>query len=212
MKSLFSLLILVLVSFNLNAQITDIEFNKLKIPVIDAVITYTAIDTIPNYTKEQLQSGLREWIAKNFVSANNVIQMDDKEAGKIIVKGKNKEFYNFNHLGKIVPINYYQSFIIDMTVKESRYRVKIYGFQLESAFNRAQLYTTLPVLQPELEKIYWNIPSTYDFTKLNRREKQDLVIKRQVLKTVDDFALNMILSVKNFMRNNLSNTKKEDDF
>lgn len=38
-------------------------------------------------TKQQIYTGARTWFAENFVSAQDVIQMDDKEAGTIVGNG-----------------------------------------------------------------------------------------------------------------------------
>jgi hypothetical protein len=49
--------------------------------------TFQGVVKVDSTSKNELYSRAREWFAKTFNSANNVIQMDDKEAGKIIGKG-----------------------------------------------------------------------------------------------------------------------------
>jgi len=45
-------------------------------------------------TKNELYSTFMDWIAKNYVSAQNVIQYQDKEEGKIVAKGLFKVYLN----------------------------------------------------------------------------------------------------------------------
>lgn len=45
------------------------------------------IRDIPDMSKDKIYTSAKQWVAKNFVSAQDVIQFDDKEAGTLIVKG-----------------------------------------------------------------------------------------------------------------------------
>lgn len=45
---------------------------------------------IPNISKDKIYSNSKQWVAINFKSANDVIQMDDKESGVLIGKGNFK--------------------------------------------------------------------------------------------------------------------------
>jgi hypothetical protein len=212
MKKLIPLLVFILQSFFANAQIVDVNFKKLKIPVVDAVITYSLTDTISGSSKLDLHSGLREWVAKNFKSANAVIQMDDKEAGKIIVKGLHKQFYMFRYLGSDVPINYNLNFTIDFTIKEERYRAKLYNFLIEPTYSKIHPSAPVPTIDSQLEKVYWSTPNEYNFDKLSRREKIEIVTKRTVLMNADITANTLISSIRQFMRTESGNPKKEADF
>ena len=65
-------------------------------------------------SKNEIYSKVKEWVAINYKQAKDVIQMDDKEAGKIIVKG------NF-------PITYYMNeawiyHTLTIEIKDGRYR------------------------------------------------------------------------------------------
>lgn len=50
-------------------------------------VTYTGVVEVPGATQAQLYSRAFEWVAKRYNSAKDVVQMQDKESGKIVVKG-----------------------------------------------------------------------------------------------------------------------------
>lgn len=45
------------------------------------------IRDIPNISKDKIYIAVKQWTAQNFVSAQDVIQFDDKEVGTLIMKG-----------------------------------------------------------------------------------------------------------------------------
>ncbi len=74
--------------------------------------------------KDQLYSLFMEWVAKNYVSANSVIQYQDKLEGKIIVKGLFKVYLN----APITNINEeagYVSHTLSIQVKDGRFKYVI---------------------------------------------------------------------------------------
>jgi hypothetical protein len=50
------------------------------------LISYRKTLQLDQLSKDDIYSGLKVWIAKSFVSANSVIQNDDKEGGVIVLK------------------------------------------------------------------------------------------------------------------------------
>jgi hypothetical protein len=51
------------------------------------LITYQGVVEVPGVSKADLYTRAHVWVAKAYRSANDVIQMQDKEAGQLIVKG-----------------------------------------------------------------------------------------------------------------------------
>lgn len=84
-------------------------------------ITYTEVVQLENSTasQEQLYSIAREWFATTFNSANNVLQMDDKELGKLIGKA------NFGIDMTAYQTDSHVDFTISVFVKEGRYKYTI---------------------------------------------------------------------------------------
>lgn len=69
--------------FALTGCATSPEMQQATKPIGDI----TEIVEIDGQTKDQLYDASRIWIAKNFKSANNVIQHEDKSSGTLIGKG-----------------------------------------------------------------------------------------------------------------------------
>ncbi len=108
-----------LTSSNENLSVNDntpLEFSK---------IIYT--DSVG---KGVLFSTINDWFATNFKSANDVIQMVDKDAGIIIGKGT----FEYSYGQKISYICYigYINFTIKVYVKDNRYKVEFLNFNHES--------------------------------------------------------------------------------
>jgi hypothetical protein len=81
---------------------------------------FTASDSLP-FNKAELYSKAIEWISTNFKNASDVIEYQDKDAGKIIVKGTyqvysmgaSAGFFHFKLTFKIKD-NYYKCHITDL--------------------------------------------------------------------------------------------------
>lgn len=125
MKILTSLTIL----FMLSTTCIYGQNEKINFPIDSFThkITYTEVVILDSSTsKLELYSRVREWFAKTYNSAMNVIQMDDKENGKIIGKALMKVYFktifNSNYSGG--NINY----TISIYVKDGKYKYEITDF------------------------------------------------------------------------------------
>lgn len=114
---------------NTYVHLDDVKFytqNGVKrIPYEYEIKQYTEVVKIDSLLKkDQLYSLFMEWVAKNYVSANNVIQYQDKIEGKIIVKGVFKVYLN----APITNINEeagYVSHTLSIQVKDGRFKYVI---------------------------------------------------------------------------------------
>jgi hypothetical protein len=131
MKKNISILLLIGLSYISSIAQTPITFNK--------VITTDSIG------KSQLYLKIYEWFASNFNSANDVIQMSDKEAGVIIGNGimnyKYENTSNSSYDGSV-------SYKIKVNFKDDRIKVELTdfihsgkGFNL-GLINDSEEYTT----------------------------------------------------------------------
>lgn len=94
----------------------------------------TEVYEVPNTSKNNIYSKINKWVAVNYKSANNVIQMNDKDAGILVVKGVDN-FIVFNPIKRIrmnnslitekVSIKFHHT--IQIEVKDNKFRVK-YSF------------------------------------------------------------------------------------
>lgn len=56
------------------------------LPLVDGLITYTEVVQVDGVGKNELFLRANEWVVKTFNSAKDVIQLTDKESGKLICK------------------------------------------------------------------------------------------------------------------------------
>ena len=75
-----TMLVLTLTSFSQTQQINIY-------PVINGEIIYTSVVNVDSTKSNELYVRANEWFVNTFKSAKDVIQLSDKEAGKIIGKG-----------------------------------------------------------------------------------------------------------------------------
>lgn len=119
LKLIFGILIGILISSYMNAQEYVLE---------EKVVT--GIFEIKKKNKSELYSSINKWISINYNSAKNVIQMNDKESGTIIIKGINEVTYK-NTMKILSPNNKLVmdfakmkfNHLIEINIKDNRYRV-----------------------------------------------------------------------------------------
>lgn len=70
-------------------------------------------------TKQELYIIAKSWIANSFKSAKDVIQLDDKESGRIILKG----IFNLPVKGVWTTLYDYIHFTATIDIKEGKYRI-----------------------------------------------------------------------------------------
>jgi hypothetical protein len=75
-----------------------------------------------NKSKSELYSATKQFIAKKWKSANDVIQNDDKEAGIILVKGLTNR-YTFVHLGATYCYTY--SYDVTFKMKDNKFMIEV---------------------------------------------------------------------------------------
>lgn len=92
-------------------------------------LSFEKVITVDSIKKNDIYNGLKEWVGMNFVSAKNVIELDDKEAGLIIVN----PLRDYT-IGKLQYLCYdgYIKYSIKMQIKEGRFKVVITNFMHEN--------------------------------------------------------------------------------
>lgn len=116
-RIIFVLVVSLMISFQSYSQEYEVDQNKV-----------TGIFEIEGKDKSEIFSAINKWISINYNSANNVIQMNDKESGTIIVKGKNTVGYETNltfEKSNFFPDNFYIIFnhLIEVNVQDNRFRI-----------------------------------------------------------------------------------------
>lgn len=117
------------------------------LPIISFAQEYSEVVELPGKTSEQLYSTAREWFAEMFNSANNVLQMDDPIAGKLIGKGTThvSESYVTGGIASIpVTLDWYPNFTIKIYIKDGRYKYELTDILIKSSMsvsNSSQMET-----------------------------------------------------------------------
>ena len=128
-------LLLLLFSFSASAQLYD------KFPFNDSgEIVYSSTIEVEGKLKEELYTSSKVFFANSFVSANDVIQMDDKDAGIIIGKGSE----NFRVLNGKTAVPVTLHFTLRIDIKGNRYSYAIYNLNFENAggkFSASDLFS-----------------------------------------------------------------------
>jgi hypothetical protein len=88
-------------------------------------LSFEKVIPVDSIKKNELYNGLKEWIGMDFVSAKNVIEVDDKDAGLIIVNPLKD--YSF---GKLQYICYDGNirYSIKIQIKDGRFKVVVTNF------------------------------------------------------------------------------------
>jgi len=117
MKKIGIILLIILFNSNLSSQVLPLDSETGK-------ITYTEVAYVDDSTttKDQLYSVAREWFARTFKSSNDVLQMDDRKAGKLIGKG------SFEIEMTPYLTESYVEFTISIYVKNGKYKYEFTDF------------------------------------------------------------------------------------
>lgn len=106
-------------------------------------IAFTEVVEVPGATQQQLYSRAYEWVVKAYNSANNVVQMQDKESGKIIIKGLTRVSANGYPAGTV-------SHTLSIYLKDGRYKYVLTDFSHEAPISSAnKMLSVGPLEQPE---------------------------------------------------------------
>lgn len=155
--SIFLLSIQQVSSQNVLDELKKVKDSILNLDIKEKKITAT-VDAIGK-SKSEIYSSINKWVSLNYNSANNVIQMNDKESGIMIVKGlsaisyinpvratypKTKSFPSKNKM--------YLNHLLEIKVKENKYRL---------------IYTVYGIVDNAIKNVMDRNPNTFDCINLN---------------------------------------------
>lgn len=90
----------------------------------DTVISYSDVVTVEGASKEQFFLRGRQWVAQSFRSANDVLQINDKDAGELSGKGIVVISYKYNGK-KDYPANC--RLTLNIWAKDNKYITMVIG-------------------------------------------------------------------------------------
>ena len=113
---------------------------NIPIDSITGKVSYTGVVNVDSLKKEIIYSKAREWFVLTFKSADDVLQMEDKESGKLIGKA-----YQDIIIKSLVPITTRMYYTIKINIKDYKYRYEITNINYQS-YPTPQMasYTTFP--------------------------------------------------------------------
>lgn len=124
------MLVLVL-AFNASTKAQNVH---LPVDSSSKKISYAEVVTCKGLTKDDLYVRAREWFAKTYNSAQQVIQMDDKAAGKIIGKATARGSYYI----MLTAFNYTLNYTMIVSCKDGRYKYEITDFTVKDEYGITQ--------------------------------------------------------------------------
>ena len=176
--------------------------NRLKLTLALLVLTLgmnaqktqtTFIQEVEGKTKQEIFSSLNKWVALNYNSAMNVIQLSDANGGSIIVKGINTLILPNRVYKAMLPNNPSISdnveaklnHVLDFSVKEGRYRLS-FSFSYGNGSSLGS-HALLPLTEDEKKQRLDN-PTKLPFTS----KKKELVYEKLSLDMLEDERLSII--------------------
>lgn len=191
MKNLLTLSIALLVFACLSAQEKSFPINSI------GQLEYAEI-VDSKLTQGQLYSNAQEWIARTFGDYKSVIQFEDKENGKLIIKGLSvlKTKAEFPNMVVTEKINY----IITIECKDNKFRYKIDGVDIARKITIIFSDTPLDL----------KLDSPDKHLELIEGSKEDIIRYR---KTLDSIKLlnSSLLKKKQIKENNAKAKEAEED-
>lgn len=115
-------------------------------------------------TQDKLFDGALEWIALNYKSANDVIQLKEKELGKIVVKGKYGVILFAKEKGTI-------SHTLILEFKEGKFRYTYSGFSYYDRYSGENTF--------EEEKSEFIISKTEELINLSIEDMTNYIKKQE---------------------------------
>ena len=95
------------------------------VPVNDeGVYEYAGTVEVEGVTADELYSRARAWVANAYRSAQHVVQLEDKDAHRLIIKGNSRETYLM--MGQVTVRH-----VVTIETKYGRYRYSMTGFVVE---------------------------------------------------------------------------------
>lgn len=179
--------------------------SALPFPTVDGKVNFSEVVPVEGADKDELYARAKIWFANSFNSSNHVIQLDDKENGVVLGKGKIVEQ---DPNGKKT-----WEFTVKIQLREGRYKAEFYdiSYKFENDLSRVSP-SVRRILEPE-SVTYFDIDTRY----ADRTSKKSMYDKNGNLK--EGFATNLtnwtnerFTSLLASLRKQLSEGVALDDF
>lgn len=171
---------------------------------------YSEVVDVPGKNSDQLYSSAREWFADSFNSANDVLQMDDPVAGKLIGKGTFELTIGY--------IIWRPNFTIKIFVKDGKYKYEISDIKIDRSVKESSFNVTEDFQKYIDQKEYFKNGSNPEWLKENNEAARKLsnnLLKKTA--AVNSEYYKLIVDTENRFKNLISDLhkgmiKSEDDW
>ncbi|WP_051359804.1 DUF4468 domain-containing protein [Adhaeribacter aquaticus] len=192
MKHLLRLLaFLILLPLGLKAQ----TLPPMPIDSTTGLINFTEVVQVPDVTSKELYTRGREWFATAFRSADAVLEMEDKDSGKLIGKA-----YQDIVIKVLMPVRMKLWYTVKIQVKDGRYKYDITNLEHQGYYDPSLKVMSLneQTARSPLEYMYKNAASKKKVNSVMRSYYEN-----------DMAAINgLISSIKAAMSKNASKEKE----
>jgi hypothetical protein len=192
--------------------------------------TITGVFDTEGKTKAEIFASINIWIALNYNSAQNVVQLNDKESGNIIVKGINEAVYR-NVMKELYPNNKYMqeynsvkfNHTLEINVKDNKYRIiyiltdiitpePVAGFNLEHQYDMVFDMIDFPGLKQDKVDNYNNyIEELWKKALIGKKKRESF--KEMTIPTFEEMNKGVTESIKSTMlsiEKTVKSTKRDD--
>jgi|ERR1035437_207025 hypothetical protein len=137
------------------------SFSQTNVFPLDAngEIVYSGIVNVDSINSKELYVRAHTWFANTFKSAKSVIQLDDKEAGKIIGKGFIEVVTPFK-AGVMGTVGFVGNvyFTLDIQTKDGKYKYVLSNFSYINSINDAEFdFKSSSVVKNGLYQKKWDL-------------------------------------------------------
>lgn len=188
-KSILTLLVL-LPLFAL-AQKKQKDTSKVKMPIINGVITYEKITDSLNKQKDELYEASIKWLANAFEDSKDVLRIKNKESGEIVGSGN----FIYTEPG-LLGSTQRMSFMIEIKAKDNKVRLRIY--QLRYSILGSSGYKTVSSPDSDyfpFDKEYIKYLNEKQYPTLNK--KLFVLIDQKIKTIMDNYSSGLKLLIKN---------------
>ncbi len=160
---------------------------KIQLPLKDSAVVYEEVVRLTDTTisSDKLFTQAQNWFANTFKNSKSVLQVNDRQSSKLIGKGLSLYAHGINN-----EPDTYLYYSIDITVKNGRYRHRIYNIGFTSGTTDWLLDQSYShYLHNEIHKMWYE------------SKKQGLARYVNEINFANATALALATSIKSFMTN-----------
>ena len=151
------------------------------LPMVNSKVNYTGIVKVDSVTKKiELYQRSKLWFVEVFKSANDVIQLDDKENGVIVGKGFFKTTWVLN---EYITITANIQMTITINTKDGRYRYELSDFKVIDTWKEGSNNYDFPLEEWTVETPYNDALAPIFYKKIDDNIKLILLSLDNKLKT-----------------------------